>query len=113
MKEYIGKGGEEVFKAKLNGLAEIAKEIGCNQSQLCIAWNIVNKDVTTTILGASKVQQVTDNLKALEVASKWTPELEERINKLLDNEPAPALDFNQFKPKKPRRGLRIDYSFGK
>jgi len=109
---YMKEFDHDTLKSKLKSLAELAKETGCTQSQLCIAWSVVNKDITTTIFGATKVSQVEDNLQAVEVAKKWTPELEEKIEKILDNEPDTVYDFSTFKPKKPRRGLRIDYGLG-
>lgn len=111
--KHLSTWSEDELKKKLHGLKDIADEIGCTQAQLAIAWTIVNKDTTTCILGASRVEQVEDNLKALDVAKKWTPELEEKVSKLLDNEPDTPMDFNTFAPKKARRGLRIDYSLGK
>lgn len=57
----------------LNGLAEVAKELGCTQAQLALAWSIVNRDTTTCILGATKIAQFEENLKALDVARKWSP----------------------------------------
>lgn len=111
--KYIKQFGEEGLKERLHGLAAIAEELGCTQAQLCLAWVLVNKDISTTIMGASKVSQVEDNLKALDVAAKWTPELEERISKVLDNQPETAMNFNLWQPKPSRRSLRIDYTFGK
>ena len=70
-------------KKILQGLAEIAKELGATQPQLALAWNIVNRDTSTCILGATKVAQFEENLKAMEVARKWTPEIEQKIEALL------------------------------
>lgn len=39
-------------------MAKIAKDIGCTQAQLALAWAIANTDVSTAILGASKVSQI-------------------------------------------------------
>ena len=71
----------------LNELAEVAAELDCTQAELALAWVIVNKDVSTAIFGATSVSQVQSNLKSVEIASKWTPELEERIEKILDTQP--------------------------
>ena len=49
----------------LQGLGTLAGELDCTQSQLALAWAIKNPDVSTAIFGASRVEQVDDNLKAV------------------------------------------------
>jgi voltage-dependent potassium channel beta subunit len=61
-------------------LAEIAAELGCNTAQLAIAWINRNPRVSTVILGASRLEQLHDNLGALAVTPKLTPEVLERID---------------------------------
>ncbi len=61
-------------------LAEIAAELGCNTAQLAIAWINRNPRVSTVILGASRIEQLHDNLGALAVTPKLTPEVVERID---------------------------------
>ncbi|MDQ2778248.1 MAG: aldo/keto reductase [Pseudomonadota bacterium] len=63
-------------------LEPIAKEIGASLAQLAIAWALKNPHVSSVITGASKVQQVTDNLGALQVAEKLTPERMARIDEI-------------------------------
>ncbi|MBV8500509.1 MAG: aldo/keto reductase [Paucibacter sp.] len=65
--------------AKLEG---IAAELGCNVAQLAIAWVNKNPRVSTVILGASKVSQLQDNLKALAVTPKLTPEVLARMDEI-------------------------------
>jgi voltage-dependent potassium channel beta subunit len=65
--------------AKVQALEPIAKELGCTLSQLALAWCLKNPFVSTIITGASRVEQVHENLKASEVAPKLTPEILERI----------------------------------
>jgi len=60
-------------------LADIAAELGCNTAQLAIAWINRNPRVSTVILGASRLSQLQDNLGALAVVPKLTPEVVERI----------------------------------
>lgn len=60
-------------------LAGIAAELGCNTAQLAIAWINRNPRVSTVILGASRIEQLQDNLGALAVTPKLTPEVVERI----------------------------------
>lgn len=71
----------------LNGLGTLAGELDCSQAQLCLAWTIKNKDVSTAIFGATRVSQVEDNIKAVEVADKLTPEVLEKIEGILGNKP--------------------------
>ena len=51
-------------------LMPIAKELGCSLAQLSIAWCLKNPRVSSVILGATRPQQVTENLAALDVAKK-------------------------------------------
>ena len=61
-------------------LSEIAAELGCNTAQLAIAWINRNPRVSTVILGASRIEQLHDNLGALADTAKLTPEVLERID---------------------------------
>ena len=76
----------EVF-AKLEALEVIAKDIGATLSQLAIAWTLKNPNVSTTILGASKAEQLTENLKAADVAEQLDESLMQSIDKVLKNKP--------------------------
>ncbi|HNK63428.1 MAG TPA: aldo/keto reductase [Anaerolineales bacterium] len=66
--------------AKVAALETVAKELGGTVSQLAIAWCLNNPFVSTVITGASRVEQVHENLKAGEIAAKVTPEIMERID---------------------------------
>lgn len=66
--------------AKVAALEPIAKELDCTLSQLAIAWCLKNPFVSTVITGASRVEQVHENMKAGEVAERITPEIMERID---------------------------------
>ena len=65
---------------KVKALEPIAQELGCTLSQLALAWCLKNPYVSTVITGASRVEQVHENMKANEVAPKLTPEILERID---------------------------------
>ena len=67
---------------KVQELEPIAKELDCTLSQLGLAWCLKNPFVSTVITGASRVEQVYENMKASEVAPKLTPEILERIDKI-------------------------------
>ncbi|CAI2372577.1 unnamed protein product [Moneuplotes crassus] len=107
---YFGADGSRRDQTieNLKKFCKIAEEQGCSAAQLALAWTLVNKDVSTCIFGASKVSQLEDNMGALEVASKWTEELENKIEEALGNEPAPETDYNTFAPKRPRRKVALD-----
>lgn len=68
--------------AKVDALEPIAKELGCSLSQLALAWCAKNPFVSTVITGASRVEQVHENMKAAEVIDKLTPEVMEKIDKI-------------------------------
>ena len=70
--------------AKVQALEPIAKELNCTLSQLAIAWCLKNPFVSTVITGATRVEQVKENMKASEVAPKLTPEVLQRIDKIFD-----------------------------
>jgi voltage-dependent potassium channel beta subunit len=72
---------------KVKQLGELANAMGITLPQLCIAWCISNKNVTTAILGATKKEQLLDNLKALEVLPKITSEVVEKIELIMNNKP--------------------------
>jgi voltage-dependent potassium channel beta subunit len=73
--------------AKVKQLMPIAEELGCTMAQLAIAWCLTNDDVSTVITGASRPSQITENLASLEIAQQLTPDLQERIEGILDNRP--------------------------
>ena len=74
--------------AAIKQLGELAKELGGNLPCLAIAWCLKNPHVSTAILGASKVEQLENNLRALELVPKLTPEVMETIEGILGNRPA-------------------------
>ena len=66
--------------AAVGELETIARELGASVAQLALAWVNRNPRVSTVILGASRLSQLQDNLKALELTPKLTPEVLERID---------------------------------
>ncbi len=77
---------ENLSKAK--ALAPIAKDVGCTQAQLAIAWCLKNPNVSTVITGATRAEQVVENMKALDVVPKLTAEVMKRIEGALANKPS-------------------------
>ncbi len=69
--------------AVVGKLESVAKELGCTLAQLALAWCVRNPRVSTVITGATRVEQISENMKALEVVSKLTPEVLTRIDGLV------------------------------
>lgn len=72
---------------KVKKLAELAAKLKVSTAALSIAWCIKNPNVSTAILGATKKTQLTENLKALDVLPLLTPEVIEKIEKIMNNKP--------------------------
>jgi len=72
---------------KVKQLSELAKELDVSMASLSIAWCIKNPNVTSAILGATRKEQLTENLKAIDVIEKLTPEVLEKIEGIMDTKP--------------------------
>jgi len=68
---------------KVNKLTEIAGDLGATTAQLAIAWLLKNPNVSTVITGASRVEQVRQNMKAVDIVEKLTPDVMEAIEKVI------------------------------
>jgi voltage-dependent potassium channel beta subunit len=76
---------------KVRKLTVLAKDLGLSMAQLAILWCNANPNVTTVLLGASKVGQLEENLAALNHKDKMNSEIMEEVERILDNKPkAPA-----------------------
>lgn len=64
-------------------LGGVADELGCSIGQLAIAWILKNPNVSTVITGASRVEQIAENMKAHEIAAKITPEVKLKIEEIV------------------------------
>jgi aryl-alcohol dehydrogenase-like predicted oxidoreductase len=69
--------------AKVRKLTEVARELGCTTAQLALAWCLANPHVSSVITGASKKEQVAENMKALAIVSKLDPGVMKRIDAIL------------------------------
>ena len=69
--------------AAVETLRPIAEDLDCSLAQLAIAWAAANPHVSTVLTGASRVEQVHENMGALAVLEKLTPEVKGRIRELL------------------------------
>jgi voltage-dependent potassium channel beta subunit len=73
---------------KVKKLGELATKLGTTTAAISIAWCIKNPNVSTAILGATKKQQLLDNLKALDTIALLTDEVMEKIEGILKSKPA-------------------------
>ena len=73
--------------AKAQALSVIAQDIGVSMAQLAIGWCLKNDDVSTVILGASKLDQLKENIKSQDVVEKLTEDVMNKIEDILDNKP--------------------------
>jgi voltage-dependent potassium channel beta subunit len=69
--------------AVVDKLGALAKELDCTLAQFAIAWCAKNPNVSTVITGASRVEQVHENMKALEVLPKLTEDVMKRVDEIL------------------------------
>ncbi|RYP64508.1 hypothetical protein DL769_006646 [Monosporascus sp. CRB-8-3] len=90
---YWKRTGKDTWDAvvqQVNQLQPIADELGVKLSQLALAWVLKNPNVSSAITGASSPEQVYENVRAVEVVDKLTPEILQKIDQILGNKP-PAI----------------------
>ncbi|KAI5462489.1 putative voltage-gated K channel beta subunit [Mariannaea sp. PMI_226] len=75
----------------VNKLEPIAEKLGVKQSQLALAWVLSNKNVSSAITGASSAEQVYENVSAIAIVDKLTPEILKEIDDVLNNKPPVAV----------------------
>ncbi|HEY4201124.1 MAG TPA: aldo/keto reductase [Devosiaceae bacterium] len=78
---------------KVKKLAKLSDELGMPIHHLALLWCLNNPNVSTVILGASKRDQLVDNLKALDSRSKLTPDVLAKIEEIVANKPEAAQRF--------------------
>jgi len=74
--------------AVVRRLGPIAAELGCTLAQMSLAWCLKNPHVSTVITGASRPAQVVENMKALDVVPRLTPEVLASIDNALASDGA-------------------------
>jgi voltage-dependent potassium channel beta subunit len=72
---------------KVKAIAGIAKQLDVSLPKLALAWCLKNQNVSTVILGASKVSQLEENITALDVVHLLTDDVMAEINTVLQNKP--------------------------
>jgi voltage-dependent potassium channel beta subunit len=92
---FQGPDAEEKL-GKVRRLARVASELGVTLPQLALAWCLKNPHVSTVLTGASKADQVVENMKAVDVAKKLSSEVMAKIERILSNKPQPEPDFRSW-----------------
>jgi aryl-alcohol dehydrogenase-like predicted oxidoreductase len=67
---------------------ELADKLGVKLSQLALAWCLKNENVSSVITGASRPEQIVDNVESLKLLPKLTLEVMSQIDEYLGNKPA-------------------------
>jgi len=70
---------------KVERLQPIAADLGISLARMALAWCLKNPNISTVITGASKLDQLTENLKAIEAVDLLTPDVMEGIRGVLDS----------------------------
>jgi len=78
-----GKFVDQRALEKVQDLGDLAKEIGMSLPHLAINWCIKNPNVSSAITGASRVEQVRDNMRAIDELHKLTPDVMTRIDEIM------------------------------
>ncbi|BEJ13707.1 hypothetical protein CspHIS471_0308810 [Cutaneotrichosporon sp. HIS471] len=99
----VGKAKIEKVKA----LTKVAESIGASMTNMALAWTLLNPNVSTCILGATKPEQLEENVKALDVYQTLLekPEVVAEIEKILDNKPKPVESYGRL----GRDDVGVDY----
>ncbi|CAL1547570.1 unnamed protein product [Lymnaea stagnalis] len=93
-------------QAKLRDIALIADQLGCSLAQLAIAWCVKNENISQVLLGASTVDQLCEDIQALQYVPKLTGAIMEEIERILGNKPHPP-DYGSA-VHKPKIKLKSD-----
>jgi voltage-dependent potassium channel beta subunit len=80
-----GRLTDQAQNARVQKLKGVADRLGATLSQLSIAWCAANPRVSTVITGASKVEQVRENLGSLDVLAQLTPDVLAEIDAVLES----------------------------
>lgn len=82
-----GKLTDQEAIEKVKKLQKIAVDLGITMAQMAIAWCLKNPNVSTVITGASRVEQVRENMKAMQAVDKLTPDVMSEIEMILGKLP--------------------------
>ena len=88
---------EDDVLSRVQQLAPIAEEAGLSLAQLAVAWVLQNSNVSAAIIGASRPEQVTENVKAAGVV------LDEGTLKSIDEILDPVIERDPEKTRSPQK----------
>ena len=95
LKDKLLSDDNQIQLAKIRALTQLAEENGISTTHLALAWCLKNPNVSTVILGASRLSQLEDNLKAINVVEKITPDIQAAIETIMENKPPAPERFGQ------------------
>jgi voltage-dependent potassium channel beta subunit len=78
---------------KVRQLVPLAEELDCSLAQLALAWCLKNPNVSSVITGASRREQVVENMQAMDLIGFLSDDIMEKIEAILDNKPSGEPDF--------------------
>ena len=87
LREKFETGEARKRLAKVKRLAALAKDLGTTLPRLALAWCLKNPRVSSVITGASKPEQVKENMKAGELVDKLDDAVLQQIEQILQNKP--------------------------
>lgn len=74
--------------AMADKMKQIANDLGCSLPQLALAWFLSNENASTVMMGASRPEQLAENLKALDFVEKVTPDVKAKIDAIVNFVPS-------------------------
>lgn len=87
MRENYGNDSWKTDIEKVAKLKPLADRLGVTQSQLSLAWCLKNPNISSVITGASRPEQIVENVKCLQILHLLTPEVMGEIDELVGNKP--------------------------
>ena len=109
--DYYFKHKKEIDE-KLIKLRDLAKtKLNCTLAQLSIAWIIANPDISTVILGSTKMSQIEEILPALEIYKKLDKNILKEIEEIMGTSTVGPWDYETFTLLKNRRNQLLGVDF--
>ena len=109
LKVYFDK--KQDWDVKLNKLMDICKKLDCTLAQLSIARVIINPDVSTSIMGATKINQLEENINAMKIYKKLDKNILLEIEKILQNTPQGEIIYRNFTMMRSRRNINLGVDY--